>query len=64
MDSNEFNGIIDNGGRRSGSERRKFLYIVHIPEQRCGKERRSGFDRRRERYSYRGDIERRENFKV
>jgi hypothetical protein len=55
--------LWDNGGRRSGSDRRKFLYIGHFPEQRCGKERRSGFDRRRERYFYSTDIERRENLK-
>ena len=56
--------LYDNGGRRSGSDRRRILYAVHIPEQRWGKERRSVLDRRSERYSYRGDIERRENLKV
>ena len=56
--------LYDNGVRRLGSERRRFLYAVHIPEQRCGKDRRNGFDRRRERYSNRGDLERRENLKV
>ena len=38
----------DNGGRRSGIERRKFSYMVHIPERRSGKDRRSGIDRRGE----------------
>jgi hypothetical protein len=38
--------LIDNGGRRSGEERRQFSYLMHIPERRSGKERRSGFDRR------------------
>jgi hypothetical protein len=36
----------DNGGRRSGVDRRQFDYAVHIPERRSGKDRRSGADRR------------------
>jgi hypothetical protein len=38
--------LNDNGGRRSGIERREFSYTQHIPEQRSGKDRRSGNDRR------------------
>lgn len=38
--------LPDNGGRRSGFDRREFLYDVHIPERRSGKDRRSGLDRR------------------
>ena len=38
--------IDDNGGRRSGMERRNFSYSDHIPERRNGGDRRSGFDRR------------------
>lgn len=38
--------IIDNGGRRSGVERRQYSYASHIPERRSGEERRSGNDRR------------------
>ncbi len=37
----------DNGGRRSGIERRQLSYTQYIPEQRSGKDRRSGNDRRR-----------------
>ena len=43
----------DNGGRRIGIERRHFSYTDHIPERRCGvdrrgrRDRRSGADRRR-----------------
>jgi hypothetical protein len=37
--------LQDNGGRRSGIERRQFSYHFHIPERRF-KERRSGLDRR------------------
>lgn len=37
---------IDNGGRRSGVERRRYSYASHIPERRSGEERRSGKDRR------------------
>jgi hypothetical protein len=40
--------LPDNGGRRSGGDRRQFSYTQHIPERRSGKERRSGLDRRLE----------------
>ena len=33
--------------RRSGRDRRKFLYTMHIPERRIGKERRLGSERRK-----------------
>ena len=36
----------DNGGRRSGIDRRHFSYSTHIPERRERPERRSGLDRR------------------
>ena len=38
--------LLDNGGRRSGFDRREFSYTAYIPERRSGKERRSGQDRR------------------
>lgn len=38
---------IDNGGRRLGDDRRMYSYNGHIPERRCGVERRSGQDRRK-----------------
>jgi hypothetical protein len=38
--------LSDNGGRRSGIDRRQFSYTAYIPERRSGRERRSGFDRR------------------
>ncbi len=50
----------DNGGRRSGYERRQSIqedFIDH--EKRSGKDRRSGPDRRKERYKYMHDAERR-----
>ena len=37
-----------NADKRSGSERREFLYAVHIPERRSGKERRNKFDKKYE----------------
>jgi len=37
---------VDNGGRRLGILRRRFSYLVHIPERRSGEDRRGGFDRR------------------
>jgi hypothetical protein len=37
----------DNGGRRSGLERRNFSYTVHVPERRSGTDRRAHDDRRK-----------------
>ena len=42
------NVVIDNGGRRSGIERRRFSYAIHVPELRSGKDRRIDIDRRNE----------------
>jgi hypothetical protein len=39
--------ILDNGGRRSGGDRRNYSYTLHIPERRDGPDRRSGTDRRK-----------------
>jgi hypothetical protein len=39
--------FIDNGGTRSGSERRRFAKNECIPERRTRYDRRSGADRRR-----------------
>lgn len=47
--------ILDNGGRRSFTNRREFLYAAHIPERRSFMERRSGNDRRIPRFSGPGD---------
>jgi hypothetical protein len=41
----EFN-LRDNGGRRSGIDRRHFSYTTHIPERRLGKDRREASNRR------------------
>jgi hypothetical protein len=41
----EFN-LRDNGGRRSGIDRRHFSYTTHIPERRRGSEWRWADDRR------------------
>jgi DNA-binding XRE family transcriptional regulator len=38
--------IRDNGGVRSGLERRQFSYDRYIPEHRSGKDRRNRLDRR------------------
>jgi len=40
--------LVDNGGRRSGADRRQFSYAFHIPERRISPDRRSGADRREE----------------
>ena len=45
--------FFDNGDRRSGIDRRKFSYAVHIPERRCSIDRRQGLDRRSQQ---RGEI--------
>jgi hypothetical protein len=39
--------ILDNGGRRSGGDRRNYSYTLHIPERRGGRDRRNGTDRRK-----------------
>ena len=39
--------ILDNGGRRSGGDRRNYSYTLHIPERRRGQDRRNGTDRRK-----------------
>ena len=41
-----FLNIMDNGGRRSGIDRRHFSYNAHVPERRSGQDRRSDKDRR------------------
>jgi hypothetical protein len=38
---------LDNGGRRSGGDRRNYSYTLHIPERRHANDRRSGEDRRK-----------------
>ena len=38
--------MTDNGGTRSGFDRRKFEYTAYIPEKRSGMDRRKGSDRR------------------
>jgi len=40
--------MTDNGGRRKISDRRNFHYTLYIPERRCGSDRRTGNDRRRQ----------------
>ena len=42
------NVVIDIGGGRSGIERRRFSYAIHVPELRSGKDRRIDIDRRNE----------------
>ena len=57
--------INDNGGSRSGRDRRKLTMITPNPERRTGQERRSGIDRRNV-LKDRGElaVERRDTFKV
>jgi hypothetical protein len=38
--------MVDNGGTRTGLDRRKFEYTAYIPEKRSGMDRRKEFDRR------------------
>ena len=44
----------DNGGTRSGTDRRKFKYTAYIPERRSGRDRRKMFDRRSQAMRRRG----------
>lgn len=41
----DFKSTVDNG-RRSGTDRRKFLYAFITKERRCGKDRRNVLDKR------------------
>ena len=36
----------DNGGKRTGKDRRIFQNTAYVPEKRSGRDRRRGFDRR------------------
>ena len=38
--------LPDNGGTRSGTDRRKYRLITYFPEKRSGRDRRKGVDRR------------------
>ena len=57
--------IKDNGGTRSGRDRRKLTIITRNPERRTGQERRGGMDRRKGP-RYRGElaVERRDTLKI
>ena len=57
--------IKDNGGTRSGRDRRKLTIVTRNPERRTGQERRDGIDRRKGP-KYRGElaVERRDTFKI
>jgi hypothetical protein len=57
--------IRDNGGTRSGRDRRKLPVLTRNPERRTGQERRSGIDRRNGQKD-RGElaVERRDAFKA
>ena len=46
MNRRSIGNMIDNGGRRSGIDRRQFSYSIHIPEARKGSDRRQDADRR------------------
>ncbi len=37
--------MVDNGGTRSGTDRRKYHYSVYFPEKRSGRDRRKVVDR-------------------
>ena len=55
--------LRDNGGTRSGFERRQYTFDIHIPERRSGKDRRSGEDRRQTLVTRKNPaVERREAF--
>jgi len=40
---------MDNGGRRSGGDRRSFSYTVYLPERRSDKDRRISEEDRRQK---------------
>ena len=45
-DSRVVFNLTENGGRRSGIDRRQISYAGHIPERRSGRDRRKESDRR------------------
>jgi len=62
--SEKISRISDRGGSRPGAERRQFKFKGYTPEQRSGKERRAGNDRRKEQNTRDGKaVERREIFR-
>ena len=65
MSSEESLTIRDNGGSRTGRERRKFSLVNYSPERRIVKDRRGGQDRRNGLKSRDGlAIERRDAFRM
>ena len=60
--NNIYQTIIDNGGTRSGKDRRQDSTEGHYPERRSGQDRRSGIDRR-DGLGRRKDIDRRDWFR-
>jgi hypothetical protein len=46
--------IEDNGGRRSGLDRRRLWIPVYCPERRSGQDRRGGLERRSGKASFLG----------
>ena len=53
----------DDGGRRSGIDRRQFSYSSHIPERRTSADQRGGLERR-SGVERRGGVDRRRTFHV
>ena len=47
IEKNQNGTSTDNGGRRSGGDRRIYSYTLHVPERRSGVDRREGEDRRK-----------------
>lgn len=45
--------LKDNGGTRTGTDRRKYTFKTYIPDNRSGRDRRKGVDRRRKTASKR-----------
>ena len=57
--------LKDNGGTRSGNDRRKLTKKDYTPERRKGVDRRSGVDRRNgQRFRGKRAVERREAFNL
>ena len=54
--------INDNGGTRSGKDRRQDSTKEYIPDRRNGRDRRDGLDRRTD-FGKRRDIERRDQIR-
>jgi hypothetical protein len=63
MNKLSFIAMMDNGGRRLWTDRRKVISPGYSPDRRSGKDRRTGLDRRGvQKVTLKGEKERRKKY--